>query len=61
MDGVSTNHGEWRFDATHVLAGPPQGCDLVTLEANVMSQQGEPLQQGTVVTQITGPDGKRRT
>lgn len=47
-------------DSMRLMYSPdrPKVGDLVTLEANVMSQQGEPLQQGTVVTQITGPDGK---
>lgn len=36
----------------------PQAADVVTLNANVMSPGGEPLQDGTVMVQITAPSGK---
>ena len=36
----------------------PRLDDLVTLNANVMSQSGEPLQDGTVMVQIATPSGK---
>ena len=35
----------------------PQANEVVTLNANVMSGGGEPLQKGTVVLQIVGPSG----
>lgn len=35
----------------------PSAGDMITLNANVMSNTGEPLRDGTVVVQITGPEG----
>lgn len=36
----------------------PRPDDVVTLNANVMSSAGEPLQEGTVMVQIAAPSGK---
>ncbi|MCA9188064.1 MAG: VWA domain-containing protein [Pirellulaceae bacterium] len=36
----------------------PQSGDVVTLNANVMSLSGEPLQRGTVLVQVVAPSGK---
>ena len=36
----------------------PQTDNVVTLNANVMSQSGEPLQQGTVMVHVVAPSGK---
>jgi hypothetical protein len=35
----------------------PQEGDLITLQANVMNQNGEPLQNGNVTTRMMSPDG----
>ena len=39
----------------------PRAGDTITLNANVMSGTGEPLQTGTVVVQIQSPSGKTQT
>jgi len=36
----------------------PQTNEVLTLNANVMSNSGEPLQDATVIVQLEGPDGK---
>ncbi|MHC4879447.1 MAG: hypothetical protein ACYTGL_23580, partial [Planctomycetota bacterium] len=39
----------------------PAAGDVITLNANVMSATGEPLQQGNVVVQILSPTGRTET
>lgn len=39
----------------------PRSGDTVTLLVNAISEGGEPLQQGTVSTQVRGPDGQMTT
>jgi hypothetical protein len=57
---MAYQRGMAQHDLMRLFYSPdqPVGEELVTLNANVMSRSGEPLQAGTVVVEIGAPSGK---